>query len=98
MALYKTVITNVVHDCMCWCLDEIFFLSIITLLMTRYSLGGKNFTFPQMSSLATKLHAPMQPNDFPAPVVSKHSSGDSFTRCEAVMIFGSLDLHHGPYA
>ena len=45
MALYKTIITNVVHDCMCWCLDEIFILLII-LFVPQYSLGRKNFGFP----------------------------------------------------
>ena len=59
MALYKTIITNVVHDCMCWCLDEIFFLLII-LFVPQYCLGWKNFGFPQMSSLAFKIHALMQ--------------------------------------
>ena len=29
--------------------------------------------------------------DFPAPVTAGHYSGNSFTRCEAVMLFGSLD-------
>ena len=29
--------------------------------------------------------------DFPAPDTSRHSSGNSITRCEAVMFFGSLD-------
>ena len=60
MALYETIITNVVHDSMCWCLDEIFFL-LITIFVPRYSLGGKNFGFPQISSLAFKIHPPMQP-------------------------------------
>ena len=96
MALYKVVITNVVDDCMCWCLDEIFFLSIIILhhnwcldivLEGRICLSTNKF----VSNENTRSDAAENSFDFPALFTSRQSSGNSFTRCEAVMLFGSLD-------
>ena len=97
MALYKTVITNVVHDCMCWCLDEIFLLIIIfDASMLRYSLGGKNFTFPQMSLLAMKIHTPLQPKTaLISPPLLLRNTLQEILSFVVVMLFGSLDLHHG---
>ena len=97
MALHKTVILNVVQYCMYWSLNEIFFLLIAS---PRYSLGGKKFAFPQVSSLAANTRSDAAENsfDFPAPVTLRHSSGNSSTRFEAEMLFGSLHPSSWPYA
>ena len=94
MALYKTIITNVVHDCMCWCLDEIFFLLIIILHYNCASIQSWREEFWLSPNESVSIHntgSDAAENSFDFPVTSKHSSGNSSTRCEAVMLFGSLD-------
>ena len=44
--------------------------------------------FLRLSSLRQALQSNF---DFPAPVTSRHSSGNSYTCFEAVILFGSLD-------
>ena len=97
MALYKTVITNMVQYCMHWCLNEIFFLLIASQLMPQYSFGEKKFAFPQMSSLAMKIHAPMQPKiaSIFLPLLLRDTLQEILPLAE--MLFGSLDpspLHY----
>ena len=85
---YMTACVGVWMKYSCWLLY----------LMLRYSLGGKNFTFPQMSLLAMKIHTPLQlKTALISPPLLLRNTLQEILSFVVVMLFGSLNLHHGPY-
>ena len=62
--------------------------SVSSLVLRGWYVRDNSIIFLMLSSSRQVLQNSF---DFLAPVTSRHSSGNSFTRCEAMMLLGSLD-------